>query len=409
MIVSLGIAKRYFFSRKSGGAFNLISIISGISLLGYFIGAAALVVVLSVFNGFENMFQGMYNRFDPQVKIAPASGKVFEPDAIIKQLEKIDGIETFSLVLEENVLLKYADRQNIATIKGVDEQYLNMTDLDSCMVAGDLLLQSNDVSYALLGQGVAWQLGADPQDIFQQMVVYVPKRGETDVLNPEGSFTKTPVRLAGVFSVQEEIDNKVVLVPLQFLRPLLERQTAVSAIEIRLKLKASDDKVVQAIKSVAGTELKVLGRYEQREGFYKVLKSEKLMSYIILFFILLIASTNAIGSLYILVMEKKKDIKMLSALGLTNSQIASVYNWNSLFIAITGGGLGMLAGIFITKIQEVYGFVKLSRSADFISIAYPVQLRPADLLLVAATIVAIGFLAAIYPAAKARQMAQVNQ
>lgn len=408
MMLSFSIAKRYFFSRTSGGSFNLISIISGISLLGYFIGAAALVVVLSVFNGFENMFQSMYNRFDPQVKIAPAMGKVFEPDAIIKQLKSIGGIETFSLVLEENVLLKYADRQNIATIKGVDEQYLKMTDLDSCMVTGDLLLQSQDISYALLGQGIAWQLGANPQDIFQQMVVYVPRRGETDVLNPEGSFTKTPVRLAGVFSVQEEIDNKVVLVPLKFLRPLLERQTAVSAIEIKLKPNASQDKVVQAIKEVAGSELKVLGRYEQREGFYKVLKSEKLMSYIILFFILLIASSNAIGSLYILVMEKKKDIKMLSALGLTNSEIASVYKWNSLIIAIAGGGLGMLAGICIAKLQEVYGFVKLSKSADFISIAYPVQLRPADLILVAATIISIGFMAALYPAAKARQMAQIH-
>jgi ABC-type lipoprotein release transport system permease subunit len=269
-------------------------------------------------------------------------------------------------------------------------------------------LQSQDVSYALLGQGIAWQLGADPQDIFQQMLVYVPKRGETDVLNPEGSFTKSPVRLAGVFSVQEEIDNKVVLVPLQFLRPLLERQTAISAIEIKFKPNTSSDKVVQAIKEVAGSELKVLGRYEQREGFYKVLKSEKLMSYIILFFILLIASTNAIGSLYILVMGKKKDIKMLSALGLTNGEIASVYKWSSLFIAIAGGGLGMLAGICIAKLQEVYGFVKLSKSADFISIAYPVQLRPADLIQVAATIISIGFVAALYPAAKARQMAQIN-
>lgn len=408
-MLSLGIAKRYFFSRKSGGSFNLISIISGISLLGYFIGAAALVVVLSVFNGFENMFQSMYNRFDPQVKIAPAVGKVFEPDAIIKQLKTLDGIEIFSLVLEENVLLKYADRQNIATIKGVDEQYLKMTDLDSCIVAGNLLLQSQDISYALLGQGIAWQLAADPQDIFQQMVVYVPRRSETDVLNPEGSFTKTPVRLAGVFSIQEEIDNKMVLVSLQFLRPLLERQTAVSAIEIKLKPNVSQDKVVQAIKEFAGSELKVLGRYEQREGFYKVLKSEKLMSYIILFFILLIASSNAIGSLYILVMEKKKDIKMLSALGLTNSEIASVYKWNSLFIAISGGGLGMLAGICITKLQEVYGFVKLSKSADFISMAYPVQLRLSDLILVMATIISIGFVAALYPAAKARQMAQANQ
>lgn len=397
------IAKRYFFSRKSGGAFNLITILSGISLLGYFVGAAALVLVLSVFNGFEGMFQSMYNNFDPQIRVVPANGKVFEPDAILKRIKAINGIEKYALVLEENVLLKYGDRQNIATIKGVDEHYMAITSLDSCMVAGDYLLEYGDTNFALVGQGIAWQLGVDPSDIFQRLVVFVPKRGETDVLNPEGSFTKMGILPAGVFSVQEEVDNKFVLVPIRFLRPLLERETEVSAIELKLAKGVSVSTVQSQLAEASGSEVKILNRYEQREGFYKVLRSEKLISYIILFFILIIATSNSIGSLYILVMEKKKDIGMLAALGLEKNQIAFIFKWNSLFIATVGGVSGILAGVVLCYLQEQYGFVKL-HSGEVFSTAYPVALKVTDLAVVLFTVCFIGYITSLYPVAKAKKL-----
>ncbi len=402
MNLPFNIARRYFFSRKSGGAYNLITVLSGISLLGYFVGAAALILVLSVFNGFEQLFQNMYNNFDPEIRIVPATGKVFKPEAVLKIIKSTDGIEKYALILEENVLLKYGDRQNIATIKGVDENYIGITSLDSCLVAGDLMLEYGDTNLALVGQGIAWQLGVDPQDLFQRMVVFVPRRGETDVLNPEGSFIKMPILPAGIFSVQEEVDNKYVLVPLRFLRPLLERETEVSAIEI--KLKPGNNHVKEDLEAALGNDLKVLNRFEQREGFYKVLKSEKLISYIILFFILLIATSNSIGSLYILVMEKKRDIGMLAALGLEKKYISSVFTWNSIFIAITGGLSGIVTGIVLCLLQYQYGFIKLAQGSEMMSAAYPVQLHLTDIGLVAITIVFIGYITSIYPAAKARKL-----
>ncbi len=209
---------------------------------------------------------------------------------------------------------------------------------------------------------------------------------------------------SAIFSVQEEVDNKIVIVPIRFLRPLLQRETAVSTVECSIKAGADVEKIKKQLAAQTGNNFKIQNRFEQREGFYKVLKSEKLISYIILFFILLVASTNSIGSLYILVMEKKKDIKMLAALGLPTPQIGNVFQWNSFFIAFFGGSLGVFTGIVLTYLQQTYGFVKLNQSGTFISIAYPVELQTSDVLLVCITVLAIGFLASLYPSFKARRL-----
>ena len=236
MNLSFNIARRYFFSRKSGGSFNLITIISGISLLGYTVGAAALLIVLSVFNGFESLFISMYNKFDADIKISAAKGKVFDLKNVnIPSIQKIDGVWKISEVLEENALLKYGDRQNIATIKGVDENYAAVTDLDSSIVAGVPLLQIGDTNFALVGQGIAYQLSVDPNDVFYRLNIYVPKRGVTDVLQPENSFTKGAISASGIFSVQEEVDNKYVIVPLRFLQKMLDRTSEISSLDIKLK------------------------------------------------------------------------------------------------------------------------------------------------------------------------------
>jgi lipoprotein-releasing system permease protein len=399
------IARRYFFSRKSGGAFNLISILSGISLLGYIVGAAALIIVLSVFNGFEGLFKSMYNNFDADLQISVKVGKTFTGNQIDSaKLYSIEGIDNISYVLEENVLLKYGERQNLATVKGVDEAFIPLTGLDSSMVAGVLLLQDGDTNFAVVGQGVGYQLSIDPNNPFELLNIYVPNKEEVDVLNPSGAFTRDGLLPVGVFSIQEEVDNKYVLTSLRFLHQLLNRPDEYSSIELKLKKDADTESVREQLEAMLGETFIVKDRFEQREAFYKVMKSEKLISYFILFFILLIAAGNTIGSLYILVIEKKKDITLLSALGFTGANARRVFIWQGLMMALVGSCIGLLIGIGVCYLQSEYGFVQLDAAASFMFNAYPVELRWDDVFIVFVTVLFLGFLTAIYPAYKAKQI-----
>lgn len=405
MNLPLNIAKRYFFSRKGGGAFNLISILSGISLLGYIVGAAALIVVLSVFNGFEGLFMGMYNNFDADMQISAAEGKTFHARELnIVNIKAIPGVEKTSFVLEENVLLKYGERQNLATVKGVDENFVSLTRMDSCIVAGALVLGDGDTSYAVVGQGIGYQLSIDPNDIFEGLQIYVPNREEVDVLNPTSAFSRKTILPVGIFSVQEEVDNKYVIVPIRFLHALLNRPDEYSSIEIKLAPDANKDKVQKALTDLCGPTFLVKNRFEQREAFYKVMKSEKLISYFILFFILLIAAGNTIGSLYILVIEKKRDMELFSALGLTGNQARFIFTWQGVMMAFVGGAIGLISGITLCYFQQEYGFVHLDQAASFMFSAYPVEVRWADAVLVFVTVLFLGFITSIYPAHKARQL-----
>lgn len=407
MSLSFNIAKRYFFSRKSGGAFNLITILSGISLLGYIVGAAALIVVLSVFNGFEVLFMGMYNNFDSDLQVSASIGKTFHAKQIDpKKIVNIEGIQDVSYVLEENVLLKYGDRQNLATVKGVDEHFISLTGLDSCLVAGALELQSGDTNFAIVGQGIGYQLSIDPYDFFEHLQIYVPNREEVDVLNPTGAFSRSAILPVGVFSAQEEVDNKYVIVPLRFLHKLLNRADEYSSIEIKVEQGADPDKIKKQLAGICGEDFTIKNRFEQREAFYKVMKSEKLISYFILFFILLIAAGNTIGSLYILVIEKKKDLSLLSAIGFTGDQARAVFTWQGLLMAFTGSFIGLIVGVTLCYFQSEYGFIKLDQGASFMFNAYPVEVRGWDIVIVFLTVLFLGLLTSLYPAYKAKQIIQ---
>jgi lipoprotein-releasing system permease protein len=405
MNIPFKIARRYFFSRKGGGAFNLISILSGISLLGYIVGAAALLIVLSVFNGFEGLFKGMYNHFDADMQITIKEGKTFNGHSIDSlKLYAIEGVEKVSYVLEENVLLKYGERQNLAIVKGVDEAFISLTGLDSSMVAGVLLLQDGDTDFTVAGQGIAYQLSIDPNNPFELVHVFVPNKEEVDVLNPSSAFSEQTLLPVGVFSVQEEVDTKYIITSLRFLHQLLNRPEEYSSIELKLKNTANPDKVKAELEALCGESFVVKDRFEQREAFYKVMRSEKLISYFILFFILLIAAGNTIGSLYILVIEKKKDIQLLSALGFTGVKTRNIFLWQGLLMAFVGSLFGLAIGIAVVVLQAEYGFVKLDGAASFMFSAYPVELRWGDVVIVFATVLFLGLLTAIYPASKARRI-----
>jgi lipoprotein-releasing system permease protein len=408
MNLPLLIARRYFFSKRQGKSFNLINLISGISLLGYIVGAMALVIVLSVFNGFEGMFSAMYNNFDPDMQIIAQEGKTFTRDSTtIANLKKMNGVELVAEVLEENVLLKYDDRQTIAKAKGVDKNYTRLTLLDSCLVAGTMLLEYDDEAYALVGQEIAWKLAIDPSDIFKKMTIYVPSQGAVDVLNPEANFNKAMVAPAGIFSVQQEIDETYIIVPISFLQQLLVREHQLSSLDIKLKNGTSPNKAKSEIAALMGNNFTIKNRYEQREAFYKIMKSEKLISYIILLFILLIAAANSIASLYLLTLEKKKDIGLMSNIGMKAKQVYAIFMLEGIFIALTGGIIGIILGIGVCYAQQQFGFIHLTDGSAFMFQQYPVELRITDIALVFATVVILGFITAQYPARKAAALSNM--
>jgi lipoprotein-releasing system permease protein len=406
MKLPLLIAGRYFFSRKKDGDFTLVSIISAISLLGYVIGAMALIIVLSVFNGFEDVFKKMYNRFDPDIQITIASGKSFERNAqLIAQIAALDGVVQVAEVLEENVLVKYDNRQVIAKAKGVDQQYIGLTGIDSCLVAGEAIIHYENIGYyALVGQEIAWKLAVDPGNVFKRLILYVPSPGEVDVTNPESNFNKDIIAPAGIFSVQQEIDETYIIVPLQFLQELAEREGYISAIDLKLSPTTKSEQVKKQIYAIMGSEYLIKNRYEQREAFYKIMRSEKLISYVILLFILLIAAANSIASLYLLMLEKRNDIKLLAYIGMGAKDVYRIFQFEGLFISLVGSITGILLGIVLVWLQQEYGFIALGTEVSFIFNSYPVALKFSDVLLVLVTVVLLGLATARYPASKAAQL-----
>jgi lipoprotein-releasing system permease protein len=402
--LSFHIAKRYFFSRKTGGGFNLISLISGISLLGYIVGAAALIIVLSVFNGFEVLFTSMYSNFDSDLKITSSIGKTInENEFNYAALSNNKKIISYSRVVEENILLRYNNQQTIATLKGVDENYINVTQFDSNIVAGYVDMKLDSV-YAIVGQGIAYRLSVDPDNIFKVLSIYVPKRNASSFLRPDDAFNKAVIVPSGVFSVQEEVDNKFVVTPLHFAHELLEMNDEISAIEIKLQSRADMSKVKKELQAQLGSDYVIKNRFEQHESFFKVMRSEKAISYIILLFILLIAASNTISSLYILVMEKKRDLHIFKSMGITAKQASHIFIWQGLIIAVVGGGLGIMLGLALCYLQLEYGLVSLQGAAYSFFSSYPVEVRYTDVILVAITVLILGGLTTLYPARKAKEI-----
>lgn len=398
------IAKRYFFSRKKDGGVNLISVVSGISLLGYIVGAAALVIVLSVFNGFESLFNKMYSNFDSDIRITARTGKTIDSASFNWTAfnNEMKG-DSYSLILEENVLLRYNDRQSIATLKGVDKQYGVVTGFDKTLVSGQVDLK-RDEEYAVVGQGIAYRLSLDPNDVFKGLSIYVPKRDVQNIINPEEAFNKAFVFPSGVFSAQDEADNKYIICPMNFARNLLQREGQLTAIEINVKEDTKVSSFKERLKEQLGEDYVIKDRFEQHDSFYKIMKSEKVVSYFILLFILLIAASNTISSLYILVIEKKRDIHVLKSLGITRKMVSQVFIYEGLIIAVFGGGVGIFLGLMLSLLQQQFGFIALQASEEMVFSSYPIKVVWTDLVLVLGTVIILGYLTTLYPLKKVKQL-----
>jgi lipoprotein-releasing system permease protein len=395
MKLSLYISRRYLFAKKSR---NAINIISSISVAGVMVGTMALIIILSVFNGLEEMVKSIFGTFDPDLEIRITEGKVFSPDnKRILALSEIEGIETWSPVLEENALLKYDDRQFIATVKGVEDDYSEITGLDSVMWDGEFLLRSESGrDHAVVGMGVANNLGIG-LNFLNPINIYVPKRTgkvrNTDLTN---AFIREWIYPSGIFSVEQEYDSRYIFIPISMMRKLLEYDNEVSAIEIKFDGTSSVEEIQLAVQELYGESFTIKNKYQQQEIFYKVMRSERLAIFLILSFILIIASFNIIGSLTMLIIEKENDIEILKSLGANNTLIRRIFIIEGWLISILGAFSGLILGGVICWVQQRYGLVGLSGDSLIID-SYPVIMKFQDFIIVLGTVLLIGFWAAWYP------------
>jgi len=392
---SFRIAKRYLFSKKSH---NAINIISGISAAGVGVGAMALVCVLSVFNGFELLISDMFSSFDPDLKITLTHGKTFDVNSQeLNNLRKMKSVAYFTEVVEENALLRFKDKQMPATIKGVSNDFEKMTRIDSIMYDGKFILNDGAFERAVPGVGVAAILGLGAHFI-DPLYIYAPRRtSKINLLRPENSFNQLGTFVSGIFTVKQlQYDDHYVIVSIKLARDLFEyEKTKVSSVELKLAKGVDQEKMQQQIKSLLGDRYQVKNRYEQQESFFKIMKIEKWFTYLILCFILLIASFNIIGSLSMLIIDKKGDIETLRNLGANNRLIRRIFLFEGWMIAAVGAVTGIALGTLMCLLQQYFGILKLG--TGYVVDAYPVLTNATDLLLVFITVLVMGFLAAYYP------------
>jgi len=392
---SFRIARRYLFSKKSH---NAINIISGISATGVGVGTMALVCVLSVFNGFESLIADMFSTFDPDLKITLAEGKNFDVNSPeLNEVRKLKSVAYFTEVVEENALLRFKDKQMPATIKGVSDDFSKMTRIDSIMYDGKFQLYDGAFQRAVPGVGVASILGLGAHFI-DPLIIYAPKRtGKINLLRPETSFNQIGTFISGIFSVKQlQYDDHYVLVSISLARELFEYdKNKVTSVELKLTSPFDQEKVQKQIQAILGDRFQVKNRYEQQESFFKIMQIEKWITYLILCFILLIASFNIIGSLSMLIIDKKADIETLRDLGANNQLIKHIFLFEGWLIAAVGalGGIGI--GAMLCLLQEHFGFLKLG--SGYVVDAYPVVTNWLDMVLVFVTVLTMGFLAAYYP------------
>ena len=391
MNLPLYIAIKYFFSKKKIGYAHLLSIITQV---GIAIGTAALVLVLSVFNGFENLVLDMYNVFDPHIKITSAEGKNFHNKKIIDLLLLEEEINVFSSVLEEKVLVEYNKKQYLATIKGVDTNYNKLTNFDSILVNGDYIDNFQKTNVAVVGRGVAYYLSMNIGSFFENMTIYLPNRNSKNMLKIENAFVSSSIFPVGIFGVQQEIDSKYIITPISFVQNLIQKQQYVSAIEINLKEKSKMLDFQKMLSEELGEKYLIKNQYQQQDFLFKILNTERLVVLLILIFIMIISAFNIISSLAVLIIDKKKDIDQLNNLGLDKQSIRKVFTYKSMLGVLSGSFFGLLFGFSLAYLQQEFGFVKMGEGS-FVIDAYPVKILLKDLIFIQIIVLLIGFVASL--------------
>ena len=401
MNLSFYIAKRYLFSKKSH---NAINVISGVSVCGVALATLALVCTLSVFNGFQDLVATFFTAFDPELKITATSGKVFDGhDIRIEKLHDFSEIEVFSESLEDNAMVQYNGKQAMVVIKGVEDNFSHLTAIDSILYGrGEMVLYDEIVDYAIPGVELTSILGTGIR-FLDPLEVYAPKRGtQINVANPASSFNVSYLHSSGlVFAVnQQKYDASYILTSLKFARNLFQYDTEVSSIELKLKEGVDVEAFADKIGGILGNDFIVQNRYEQQADTFRIMQVEKLISYLFLTFILLVACFNVIGSLSMLIIEKKNDVVTLRGLGADDRLISRIFLFEGCLISFLGALVGVVFGLTLCLVQQEFGILTLGSGASagaFVVDAYPVSVHWQDVVLILITVLVIGFLSVLYP------------
>ncbi len=388
MNTSVYIAKRYLFSRKKMHAINIIS---GISMAGVLIGSAAFIIILSGFNGLEQTILSLYSNFSPEIRIEPKLGKTFNPNTpYFNALRHDPKVFSITETLQEKALIRYNEKPFVGTIEGVSDDFLKNPLLDSIMQAGSFTLHSEGDSYAVIGSEVQNDLSINVHDHLLPMEIYTPKR-TLNSADPLSEFNVRSITPAGVFAVGEDYD-KTVVAPLSFVRELLDQPVNVSALDINYKAGTDIDAAQQAIKDKIGSNYTVKNRTQQNTELYKTLNYEHWFIFMILIFVLIIAIFNIIGSLTMLVIDKRKDIAILTSLGAGKRLIQGIFFFEGMMISAIGCIAGIVFGLVFCILQQRYGWIKMGSKMSVID-AYPVSLRFSDFVLVFLTVCTVAIIA----------------
>ena len=394
------VARRYFRSKNKK---NFIQIISNISMIGAAVGSMALVVVLSVFNGLEELIRASYNTFDPEIKVVPAQGKTFTlTDSLAQQLNDLPGVAIVTEVIEDDALARYQDAYALVKIKGVSDNFVEQNRLDRAMQYGDVKLKDGQREYAILGRGVQYKLSIAPTNDFYALQIYSPRRtassGSGFNPNPMTSYSKRKnIMPGGVFAIEKQFDANYVIVPLSFAQDLLEYADERTALEIKTQTGTDINTVEERVQGLLGDRFVVLNSDEQHASLLRAIKFEKLFAYITFSFILAVASFNIFFSLSMLAIDKRKDVAMLYAMGATKRTVRQVFWWEGVIIALLGTLTGLTLGFLICWTQQTFGIVSMGMQTAIID-AYPVKMEFNDFLYTALSIIVIALLATYRPA-----------
>lgn len=396
MSLPLLFARRYLFSRSSH---SVINIISGICVAGMAIGTAALIIILSVFNGFNRLVSDSLSEVAPDILVSPTKGKVFVPKGeAFEWAYENDDVLNMSEVLEEQVFISYDGKQALAKAKGVDNVYEEESPLKNHIKDGEFILRFGDLKKAVVGMGLAYNLGISPRFLSPIEIYYPVREGKVSLSNPMNSLSEVDVRPSGLFSINANLDNELIIVPIETMRELLHYENEVSSVEIRTADGASVQKVADGLKERLGPDFKVLNRYEQNENLFKMMRYEKLAIYMILIFIIIIIAFNIFASLTMLVIEKKDDISTLKSLGATDSLVRRIFVMEGWMISLLGLAIGLLIGVAFALLQQKFGFIKMP--GNYVVTSYPIVLKLTDILWTVAGVAGVGYLIALLPTLK---------
>lgn len=393
MSFPLFIASRYLFAKKSH---NVINVISAISVAGIMLASFALICTLSVFNGFHELVESLFKDFDPELKVVSTAKKYFSmDDERILKASRLDFVDTYTFTIEEQALISYKSKQQIAIIKGVEDSYHELVGIENLLKGNGIFMLEDDIChYGIMGVGLMNRMDCGVNPAYP-LTLYVPKKeGKVNITNPVTSFNQASIYSPGViFCVeQQKYDDNYVIVSLGLAQELTDRTNEASALEIRLKDGISLKKARHELESILGPSYSVQDRIAQQQDVFKVFKLEKLISYLFLTFILLIACFNIIGSLIMLIVEKQNDAKLLGSMGAGQSSIERIFITNGLLISLIGAVSGLVLGIIAVLLQQKFGFISLGQAGSFIVDSYPVSIHVQDIILVLVTVLVVSFL-----------------